>query len=352
MLVVVDPTLVRRTPSLVDVDSLAVIVALLTVSRGVELSGFFSRAAPKIIKLSGGSPQRLTLLLVLAVAASSAVIMNDTAMFIFVPLVVTVSRMTGMSRARAVTLTAIAANVGSALTPIGNPQNVIVWRSYGVHPLAFIAGMAPHVTAWLALLTVAVLLTHRGEKGIRVPPMPSVRVKKVLLAASVALLVADIVLAQLGYPIIALGLTLAVLAVVGREAILSLDLALIAVFTLIFVDFREVAYLTSAYGTHSLAALTPPALSVVAALLSQGVSNVPATVMLASAAPHPPWLPLTVGVNVGGTGTVVGSLANLIAVRLGRVKLREFHKYSIPFFLACLAASVLILAVATGWRHT
>ncbi len=322
---------------------MAVIVALLAVSRGIELSGIFSRVAPKVILASRGSPSRLMALITLAVSLSSAVIMNDTAMFVFVPLVVTISRLTGLDRVKAVTVTAIAANVGSALTPIGNPQNIIIWRKYGLEPQEFVVGMAPHVISWLALLALLILIILREEGRVSVPPMPRVRVKKALLAASTTLLILDVALAQAGYSFLGLAITLTTLMLVGREAILSLDIPLILIFTLIFVDFHEVAALAS---THlSTAHLDALSTTLLAAALSQIVSNVPATVMLVSLKSPLSWLPLAVGVNVGGTGTVVGSLANLIAVRISGIKLRDFHKYSVPFLLASLTASTLIMAV-------
>ncbi len=322
---------------------MAVIIALLTVSRGIELSGAFSRAAPKIILASGGSPTKLMTLITLIVALSSAVIMNDTAMFIFVPLVVTISRLTRTDKAKAVVMTAIAANVGSALTPIGNPQNIIIWRRYGLAPHEFVAGMTPYVAAWLALLLLLVLLTHKEEGRVAALPMPRVKVKGALLVSSIALLILNVVLAQVGQPLIGLAVTFATLALVGREAVLSLDVPLILIFALIFVDFHEVSYVITKAGILNASSLSPVHAALTAALLSQVVSNVPATVMLISTSPAPPWLPVAVGVNAGGTGVVIGSLANLIAVRIAGIRLRDFHKYSVPFFLASLATSALIM---------
>lgn len=319
------------------------IIALLTVSRGIEFSGAFSRVAPKVISVSGGSPARLVTLIALVVALSSAVIMNDTAMFIFVPLVVTISRLTRMDRVKAVVMTVIAANVGSALTPIGNPQNIIIWRRYGLTPHEFVAGMAPYVAAWLALLVMLVLLTHKEEGRIAALPMPRVKVKGALLTSSVALLILNVVLAQAGQPLIGLAVTFATLALVGREAILSLDVPLILIFALIFVDFQEVSHIIMKAGVLNTSSFNPVPMALVAALLSQVVGNVPATVMLISASPSPPWLPLAVGVNAGGTGAVIGSLANLIAVRIAGIRLRDFHRYSAPFFLASLTTSALIM---------
>ena len=121
-----DHKLLARTPFLVDWKSLSLITALILTSKGLELSGVFSRLAPKLVELSHGSERRLVLYLVPIVVTSSAIIMNDTAMLVFVPLVIATADIARINVSRAVTMLAIAANVGSALTPIGNPQNIII----------------------------------------------------------------------------------------------------------------------------------------------------------------------------------------------------------------------------------
>ncbi|WP_367883408.1 transporter permease [Thermococcus peptonophilus] len=85
-------------------------------------------------------------------------------------------------------------------------------------------------------------------------------------------------------------------------------------------------------------------LFITSALLSQIVSNVPATVLLLGGRD---WISLAVGVNIGGTGLIIGSLANLIAVRIGGDVggIREFHRYSLPFLMITAALSALILAL-------
>ncbi len=340
VLFAIDHSLPKKSLELIDYESLAVIVSLFIVSRGLELSGFFGRVAPRIISISGGSETRLLILITLVVAASSAVIMNDTAMFIFVPLVLTMSRMADLDVAKTVTFVAIAANVGSSLTPIGNPQNIIIWRTYHVKFPWFIASMLPYVVIWLLVLALFVWVTSRGKK-VEIAPIPKIRIKRSLLGTSIALLVADVVLAELGHPFVALFLTLVVMLIVGKEAVFSLDVALIAIFALIFIDFKELASLLSIGALVSQ--LSVADLAVLSALVSQVVSNVPATVMLVAV--KPPWEPIAVGVNVGGTGFIIGSLANFIAVRLSGIDIKSFHKKSIPYFVVTTILSILILSL-------
>ncbi|WP_297125619.1 SLC13 family permease [Thermococcus sp.] len=339
----IDPSLPSKSLRLIDYESLATIISLLVVSRGLEISGAFTRIAPRIVELSGGSEVKLLALIMLTVAISSAVIMNDTAMFIFIPLVLTISRITKTDRVRTVTLTAIAANIGSALTPIGNPQNIIIWRTYGISVYEFISGMLLYVSIWIGLLLLFVCLTCKG-KSVKSFVIPRVRVNRVLLFISTILLIVDVILTQFGYAFIGLALTLVILALIGREALLSLDVALVAIFALIFIDFRELSFIIAPLNFMSLQ--RNPIMTVALSVgLSQIISNVPATVLLTSSNVKPEWIPLAVGVNLGGTGIIIGSLANFIAVRISGISLKEFHKYSLLYFLVALGITILLVGL-------
>ncbi len=332
-LVLIDRSLLERTPDLVDWGSLSLITALIITSKGLELSGVFNRLAPRLVKRANGSSRRLLLLLLPTIALSSALVMNDTAMLVFIPLVVALSRLSGMNKARAVTLSAIAANVGSALTPIGNPQNVIIWRDYGLGFLSFIEGMLPFVLIWLALLLAFVILSPHETLSVR--SLPPVAFRRDLFVVSIFLLALNIYLGETGRHEFSIVLTLLAFLILERDVLLSFDWALVLTFAFIFIDFNELSTLLIKAG------LSLPTggvgLVLASAGLSQLISNVPATVVFLGS--KPAWLPLAVGVNAGGTGTVVGSLANLIAVRIARVSLGDFHRYSVPYFLLTLAIS-------------
>ncbi len=333
LLSILDRSLPRRSLGLIDYESLAAITSFFVISRGLELSGVFTRVAQRMIALSGNSEFGVLCMLITVVSASSAVIMNDTAVFVFVPVALALSRASGIDLPKAVTMVAIAANVGSALSPLGNPQNVIIWRTYRLPIWRFVCSMFPYVALWLAVLAAYARIAGGGELKIR--PMPKIRVNRALATTSALLLVTNVVLVEVGLSPFGLMLTVLVMAVAGREALLSLDASLLAVFALIFIDFREISHLLPEIGLECTAATA----ILLSAGLSQITSNVPATVLLSH---HLPWLPLAVGVNLGGNGVVIGSLANLIAVRVSGIKLRDFHRYSLPYFLVALVLTLVI----------
>ncbi|WP_457741422.1 SLC13 family permease [Thermococcus sp.] len=337
VLTTIDGSLPEKTPELVDWGSLSLITSLIITSKGLELSGIFGRLAPRLVDRANQSGKRLLLLLLPTIAFSSAVIMNDTAMLVFIPLIVALSELSGLDKEKTVTLSAIAANVGSALTPIGNPQNIIIWREYGLGFSTFVVHMLPFVLPWLGLLLVFVLFSP--DESLSVESLPPVALRVNLLIVSAFLLGLNVYLGETGRHVLAIVITLVLFLLLERDVLLSFDWALVLTFAFIFIDFNEFSYLISKAG------LSLPTggvkLLLASAGLSQLISNVPATVVFIGS--RPSWLPLAVGVNAGGTGIIVGSLANLIAVRIAGVSLRDFHRYSIPFFVLSLISSAVIL---------
>lgn len=336
ILSIIDPSLPNRSPKLIDYESFAAIISLFIISRGLELSGIFGRIASKIVEHSEVSEFKLLSTIVFLVSLSSALIMNDTAMFVFIPLVLTISRITKISIPKAVTIIALAANIGSALTPIGNPQNIIIWRTYKLSVWKFISSMFPYVSLWIIVLIVFIWIDSRG-KSLEVFPMPKIKISRGLLLTSILLLIINVAFVEKGHSLIGLALTVFCMAIISREALLALDIALVAVFALVFVDFKE---LSSIIASNIELKASGVKIILLSAGLSQLISNVPATVMLTSQ--NLPWLPLAIGVNLGGTGAVIGSLANFIAIRMSGVDLKNFHRYSLPYFLATVSLTFFI----------
>ncbi len=330
-----DSSLPEKTVGLVDWGSLSLITALIITSKGLELSGIFGKIAPKLVRKSRGSGKRLLFFLLPSIAVSSAFIMNDTSMLVFIPLVVVLSELSGMNKAKAVTLSAISANVGSALTPIGNPQNVIIWHRYGLGFTAFTLGMLPFVLLWLGILLTFVL--GGSEERLTIESIPSVSFRKDTFLISLLLLITNVYLGETGRHYLALLITLAVFLVFERGVLLGFDWALVLTFVFIFADFNELSVLFQSSRIY----LPTGGVSLILASagLSQVISNVPATVVFLNSTPQ--WLPLAVGVNAGGNGLVVGSFANLIAIRIARISVKDFHRYSVPYFLLSLAVAII-----------
>lgn len=321
---------VRLLPVVVDVNSLCVIIGLMLVSRGLELSGLLSLTASRLLRLARGRGLGAVILLTLLCGFTAAVAMNDASLFVYVPLARALSRIIGVGEEEPVVFMAMAANIGSALTPIGNPQNIILWRYSGASFLYFTYTMAWFSLPALAMLLAYILVRMRGVLGAgRVAPPPPVRPDRRLAAASCILLVLVILLAEAGLQPLGLALVLVAYLAICREVLRGFDYALVAVFILMFIDFGVAARLMASTGIM----LPRSGLGLYAAsiLLSQVVSNVPATILLVGL--HADWRITALGVNVAGVGFVLGSLANIIALRLSCTRVRDYHRIALPYFI-------------------
>ncbi len=323
-------------PTLVDWPTMAALTGLLVLTKGVEVSGGLQRLGGW---LTGrlATERRAALCLVLAAAALSTLLTNDVALFVVVPLTLGIARLTGLAQAtllRLVVFEALAVNAGSALTPMGNPQNLFLWQLSHTSFAGFIRHMAPLVAVLMVLLLLLTAASFKG-RALRGVPQPSeLAMDPPLLWLSLALYVPFLVLTDLRQAGWAVAAVVLAMAVLRPRVLVQTDWALLLVFVLMFVDLRLLAGLAPVRGlmaSHDL--VQPQTLFLLGIAASQLISNVPAVIALAEYTQD--WPTLAYAVNVGGFGLVVGSLANLIALRMvaDRRAWWVFHLYSVPFLL-------------------
>ncbi|CAB3760621.1 SLC13 family permease [Paraburkholderia solisilvae] len=320
-------------PSLVDWQTVLTLTGLLILTKAVESSGFLMWAAHRVVHHIH-TERALACLLVGLAAALSTVLTNDVALFVVVPLALSLHHLTPLPLRRLVVFVALAVNAGSILTPLGNPQNLFLWQTSGVSFGRFVWTLAPLCAVLMAMLVLLTAAFFRGKpldlsKDVDLHP-----VDRPLVGVAAFLFVAFVLLADAHRPGIGLaGVALGFL--IWRPSIvLKIDWLLLLIFVLMFIVLRSVAALPLVHGTVSAWQLTTPLKTYVAgAVLSQGISNVPAAIMLAEFSKD--WRALAFGVSVGGFGIAIGSLANLIAVRLSneRGMWTQFHLFSVPFWL-------------------
>ena len=286
----------RRLPrySSDELQVLFLLWLLFVAVKGIEQSGLTAWVARYLER--GGF---LAVKLVLITFFLAALVTNDVALVIVVPLTLA---MNTKRKGALVMLEAFAANAGSALTPFGNPQNLYLYWHYSLQPLDFFLTITPFSMLFLLIFLAAAAL-------ISVPPVltatPGSTVERsagayLLLLALLVL----VVLRLLPFPF-AYAVALGVFAF-GKRA-LRVDYWLLLTFLVFFglVDVLKPA----------LEPLLAPAGHVfaTAALTSQAISNVPATILLAEFTSN--WRALLWGVSVGGFGSLIASFANLIAYR-------------------------------------
>lgn len=333
-------------PSLVDWPTIATLTGLLLLTKGLEAGGAMHWLGHKLIAHMD-SERSAALWLVGAAALLSTVLTNDVALFAIVPLSLGICRLTGMPATRLIVFEALAVNAGSALTPVGNPQNLFLWQQSGVSFGAFVWHMLPLVAlCMVALLALTWCVFGKRRIAAQDDSEAPQAMDGLLCGLSLLLYLPFLAAADLHHEGWAVLVVLLTFLVLRRRVLLQLDWGLLLVFVLMFVDLRLFAGLDAVRGAiRGLGLEQATHLYFAGIAASQLVSNVPAAIAL-SEYTHD-WHVLAYAVNVGGFGFMLGSLANLIALRLsgdGR-GWRMFHAYSLPFLALATLLGYLLLFV-------
>ena len=330
------------TLALVDWQTVGALTGLLAITQAVERSGVLQGTASRLLARVTHQRQ-LAMGLTAGAALLAALVTNDVSLFLLVPLTRVLATQAELPIARLVVLQALAVNAGSALTPIGNPQNLFLWHRSGLGIVKFIVMMAPTVAVMLGWLFAAVWwLVPRTPIALH-PEVPEGEVSPRLLALAGVLFGVVVVALDRHALLIGLAVVFGALLCLKPRVLLGIDWALLAIIALMFVDLRQFAdspVIKAWAGALPIASGLNAYLAGIVA--SQFISNVPATIALDRYVHDLP--ALAAGVSVGGFGCVLGSLANLIALRLAKLPhgLREFHRISIPFLLVCAASAALL----------
>ena len=353
----------------VDLRTIGMLFSLMTIMCGLSRLGVFRIACRHLLGVVRG-PRRLALALTLLAFFSSMLITNDVALVTFVPFALLALRTLDSPRHACFTVVmmTIAANLGSMLTPVGNPQNLYLYSVSHMRIGEFVLLMLPYAAASLVLLVAAIALfgkipertrtsATRGakpddnERADEIPQLatdaddPAPSPLRVLPWAALFVLALLSVAHILPYQAIVVA-TIAVALIADRRALAHVDYALLVTFIAFFVFVGNVGRIEMV--SAALAQLIDGHELAVSVIASQVLSNVPAAILLSGFTSN--FAALIVGTNLGGLGTLIASMASLISYKqVALVLPREKGRYFMLFtmwnvaFLAILAAFALIL---------
>jgi Na+/H+ antiporter NhaD/arsenite permease-like protein len=294
-----------------DFKTLTCLFCVLAVVCALKNIRFFYILAKKVVQLFRNA--RLSVLaLVYITFLGSMLIANDMALLTFLPLGYFVLTTTGKEKYMAVTfiLQNIAANLGGMLTPFGNPQNLYLYTKFQIPTGEFVSIMAPPFVLSVALITLCCLVFVKPEP-LRIEDEP-VRLPVGRTALYLCLFALSIVIVFRAIPYwVGLIVIPAVLLAADRDALKKVDYPLLLTFVFFFIFAGNLARVEAVRGFFSL--LLDKSTLLVSVLSCQVISNVPSAILLSQFTANYP--DLLVGVNIGGTGTLIASLASLITFR-------------------------------------
>ncbi len=326
-----------------DYRVLSLLFCLMFIVAGVREQWIFRRLAEKLTK-HVHEARMLELILVLLCFFSSMLITNDVALITFVPFALALMKGAGLSHRiiRVVVLQTIAANLGSMLTPIGNPQNLYLYSRSGVSMGTFLLWMLPLTLISLILLIVLILVGHKEDIHVSFEKadMPICRWKLTLLCI-LFLLCMGTVTRLLPWQV-----SFLVVLIVGlfcfRNLFREVDYFLLGTFIGFFVfigNMQRIPALNSLLQELLEGRELP-----VAFLASQVISNVPAAMLLSGFTNQ--YRALLYGVDIGGLGTLIASLASLISYKFYAVTPGSKKGSYLALFTAY---NILFIVVLLGW---
>ena len=294
-----------------DYKTLTCLFCVFAVVCALKNINFFYMLARKVVQLFKNA--RISILaLVYITFIGSMLIANDMALLTFLPLSYFVLSTTNKKKymAFAFIMQNIAANLGGMLTPFGNPQNLYLYTKYNIENLEFLSIMAPPFIMSIILITICCIVFVKPEplslddEKIVVDPIRIV-IYVFLFALSIAIVFR-------GIPYwIGLIVIPAVLLICDRKALLMVDYGLLFTFVFFFIFAGNMARIEVVREFFSL--LLEKSTLLVSIISCQFISNVPSAILLSQFTGN--YADLLVGVNIGGVGTIIASLASLITFR-------------------------------------
>lgn len=324
----------------IDKDTILILFCLMAVMAGFQEMGLFDTIGKSLLqKIS--SVRGLVFVLVFLCFFSSMFITNDVALITFVPLAILVLKLADMEGSLCVTIVfmTIGANLGSMLTPIGNPHNLYLYSASGMSLLDFLLLMLPCSFCSALLLCVSIFFAFKPKK---VPfclseELTALNRKKLIYYFVLFLLCLVSVAGILSVNILFIVITIAIL-IENKRLLLKVDYSLLATFICFFIFIGNMERFPSFY-TFIIKILDGHE-KAVSVIISQIISNVPASLLLSSFSKK--WDELIVGINLGGLGTLISSMASLISYK--QVVL-HYPKLKGRYLLTFTLWSLIFLAV-------
>lgn len=322
----------------IDFKVLALLFNLMIVVAGLKKAKFLDNVAVQILKKCTDC-RSIFFTFVLLTFIFSMFVTNDVALITFVPLTLIAGKKAKVNTLKIIVFETLAANLGSTLTPMGNPQNLYLYSHFNISPIEFFKITFPVSLISLCFLIVFIIKENKNKLNVNLKEIKITNKNSVYIFLGLFFIILLSVFHIIDYKI-AFAITLITVLLNDRKLFMDVDYTLILTFIAFFIfignvsswniikDFME-SILNSGKNTF---------LSGV--FCSQVISNVPATMLISPFTDF--YKELLLGVDVGGLGTLIASLASVISYKLF---VKEYPEESKKYLKSFIIYNVLGLAV-------
>lgn len=326
----------------IDFRTLGLLFCLMAVMAGLNSMGVFKFIAEKMLSKVKNISQ-LSLILGLLCFFSSMVITNDVALITFVPFTITALKLSGKTDKLIwiITIETVAANLGSMLTPIGNPQNLYLFSAFNMSMGDFLVTILPYALLSLVLVIVSCIMTGKGAITSKSTDT-KYDFSKLHISIFVALFVISLLTVFRVIPCIAtVIITVIALLIFDRKTILKIDYSLLFTFVFLFIFIGNLGEIKPI--SEFLKTIVNSNEVIVGVISSQVFSNVPAAILLSKFTENA--RDLLIGVNLGGLGTLIASMASLISFKFIAKEKVSTGKYVLTFTIINIVFLMLNLVL-------
>lgn len=348
--------------SAIDMNTLVLLFAMMIINANLRMSGFFGIIVDKVVQISRNQ-NHLLIIIIFTSGSLSAIFLNDTIVLMFTPLLLEITKRGDINPIPFLIALATSANIGSAATMIGNPQNMLIGISSGIDFRTFAIYLTPISIIGLIVCFIVIKIIYRNSISsdkITYSEYKPARPYKPLLYKSVTASILMLIALNVGMPIPLAAVGSASLLLITRRlrperVFREIDWALLVFFASLFIVTHsiETIGLSDKIFNSNVGWITMDLwrFSGSAVLLSNLVSNVPAVLLFRPIIkmmnnPQTAWLVLSMATTFAGNLTLIGSVANLIVAESAKkegVKLSftEYFKAGIPITIATVILGVI-----------
>ncbi|MHA1792711.1 MAG: SLC13 family permease [Promethearchaeota archaeon] len=344
ILILMFPGTIRFLPAYIEWNTIFILFGLQLLTKALEKSGFFSRMARSLLGRVK-TERNVAISIIISSIFLSMILTNDIALFVIIPIIMNLESKVKNDLKLLVIYSVLSVNIGSFLTPFGNPQNIFLWLNWGISITGFILKMFLPEVILSSLLIVFACLVFKNKKIQMESDDENLIIKRKLFIISLGFFIVFIMMMELRIEVFLLVPIIIVFIFLDKKIFREINWVLLLIFMIIFIDvniFIQIEPIRDLLISFHLDE-NKGALFVLGVLISQVISNVPTAVLLSRFSSN--YKIIAFSTNVGGNGTIIASFANIIGLSFSKHEnsLLKFHKHSLVFLLA---SSILVYLIS------
>lgn len=274
---------------------------------------------------------------------ASMIVTNDVALITFVPLSIVIAKKANIDVLKIVIFQTLAANLGSSFTPMGNPQNLFIYSYYNLSPLDFFKITVPIVILAIVFLSILILKDKNMKLKLDLSDVIIENKRDVILFSLLFGIILLSVFHIVDYKI-TFAVTIITVIILNKKLFKEIDYSLLITFIGFFIFIGNISTMDVVRSFMENILNSEKSTFISSILASQVISNVPATMLLSGFTGH--FKELLLGVNIGGMGTLIASLASVISYKIYTGEFREKNdKYLRKFNLYNLLGLAIFVPI-------